>query len=136
MGRDHFREKDEAKKNQVYYRSNEKSERKHNCILSLTPPRIRPRRESGWDVFPHQLAEYQETNPGIIMTPLTTDSTVGISLPGPVSQKTRHARRSYIGNLPDGCNDDEIRDFLTGALTAVGGVTMAGEPVLSIYINR
>lgn len=119
----------------------------HNCsrditykkctrTLTLTPPRSKSRRESGWDIFPHQLAEYQERNPGTIMTPLPADPTVSVPAPGPVSQKTRHARRSYIGNLPDGCTDNEIRDFFTGALTTIGGVTMPGEPVLSIYINR
>lgn len=115
-------------------RSRDRSDRK--CIPSLTPTRTRPKRESGWDVFPHQMTEYQERNPGTIMTPQTNNTSTGLTPPGPVSQKTRHARRSYIGNLPDGCTDNEIRDFLTGALTAIGGVTMPGEPVLSIYINR
>jgi len=103
---------------------------------TLTPPRQKTRRESGWDIFPHQLAEYQERNPGTKTTPLPMNLTIGISTPGPVSQKTRHARRAYIGNLPDSCSDNEIRDFFTGALMAIGGVTMPGEPVLSIYINR
>jgi splicing factor U2AF subunit len=121
VGRDNFREKHDKKRPR---------------IPSLTPPRLRLKRESGWDIFPHQLIEYQERNPGTIMSPHLTNCTAGTSTSGPVSQKTRHARRSYIGNLPDGCTDNEIRDFFTGSLTAIGGVTMPGEPVLSIYINR
>jgi splicing factor U2AF subunit len=117
-------------------KSGKKYERKQTRIPSLTPPRIRTRRDSGWDVFPHQLVEYQTKNPGTIITPPPTNTTVGVQSAGPVSQKTRHARRSYIGNLPDGCSDDEIRDFFTGALTTIGGIMMPGEPVLSIYINR
>lgn len=118
--------------------SREITDKKRPRIPSLTPPRTRPRLESGWDVFPHQtkIIEYQERNPGTIMTAIPTNPSVGASLSGPISQKTRHARRSYIGNLPDGCTDNEIRDFFTGALSAIGGVTMPGEPVLSIYINR
>merc|ERR1712224_892850 len=119
-----------------YASSKEKYDKRRPRIPSLTPPRLRQRRESGWDIFPHQLVEYQERNPGTIMAAIPTNNTVGVSPSGPVSQKTRHARRSYIGNLPDGCTDNEIRDFFTGALTAIGGVTMPGEPVLSIYINR
>merc|ERR1712217_38912 len=70
------------------------------------------------------------------MAPILANTAVGSSIHGPVSQKTRHARRSYICNLPDGSTDNEIRDFFTGALAAIGGVATQGEPVLSIYINH
>jgi splicing factor U2AF subunit len=103
---------------------------------TVTPPKEPRSRESGWDIFPHQLDDYQKRNPGIILSSSNNISFASSSIPGPVSQKTRHARRAYIGNLPDGCTDNEIRDFFTGALMAIGGVTMPGEPVLSIYINR
>merc|ERR1712100_397448 len=116
--------------------SKNKSQKKFKRTITITPPRLKPKRQSGWDIFPHQLLEYQEKNPGTIMTPLPTDPALSVSVNGPVSQKTRHARRAYIGNLPDGCTDNEIRDFLTGALTAIGGVIVHDEPVLSIYINR
>lgn len=117
-------------------KSKNKNIKKRLRTPTLTPMRNDKSRESGWDIFPHQLEQYQKRNPGIVPSLSSSTSVVGAPIPGPVSQKTRHARRAYIGNLPDGCTDNEIRDFFTGALMAIGGVTMPGEPVLSIYINR
>ena len=60
-------------------------------------------------------------------------------------QQTRHARRIYVGNLPDGLSNKEIQDFFTSAIHTALGVKDAqhndendeiNDPILSVYINE
>ena len=57
----------------------------------------------------------------------------------PVSlQATRHARRVYVGGLPDVTSDVAVGAFFSRALVAVEGAVAdaPGEPVLNVYLNQ
>ncbi|QDZ19886.1 large subunit of U2 snRNP auxiliary factor [Chloropicon primus] len=51
------------------------------------------------------------------------------------TQATRHARRVYVGALPNGLNDQMIGQFFGQALQAVGGTKQPGSPVVNVYFN-
>lgn len=48
---------------------------------------------------------------------------------------TRHARRLYVGNLPDDTSEVQIGDFFNRALVKSKGSESGLEPVISVYIN-
>ena len=41
----------------------------------------------------------------------------------------KHARRVYVGNMPDGVSESQIGDFIYKALEVAGGCIEAGNPV-------
>ena len=53
------------------------------------------------------------------------------------SPATRHARRVYVGGIPDGATTDSIREFFNTALMAVNGTTenLEGDAVMNVYTN-
>ena len=52
-------------------------------------------------------------------------------------QFTKHARRIYIGGIPDTATSESIKSFFSTALMAVNGTTenLEGDPVLNVYVN-
>jgi len=70
----------------------------------------------------------------------------GLATPAPqqqqlaavIPQQTRHARRLYVGNLPEDVNEAEIQDFFLTCITIASGSStpLPGDPILSVYINR
>ena len=51
-------------------------------------------------------------------------------------QQTRHARRLYIGQLPEGgCTKDELRAFFNATFAAIAVAPSAGDAVLDVYLN-
>ena len=87
---------------------------------------------------------------GLGVDPSTLGGGIGVdtSTPGaraggtgtaPVSlQATRHARRVYVGGLPDVTSDVAVGAFFSRALAAVEGAVAdaPGEPVLNVYLNQ
>ena len=53
-------------------------------------------------------------------------------------QHSRHARRLYVGGLPDTATNASIQDFFSMALEAVDGAGegLEGEPVINVYVNH
>ena len=51
-------------------------------------------------------------------------------------QQTRHARRLYIGQLPEaGCTKDDLRTFFNAAFVAVAVKPPVGDAVVDVYLN-
>lgn len=48
---------------------------------------------------------------------------------------TRQARRLYVGNIPFGCTDDELREFFRSNMDTCRFVKEPGNPVLACQIN-
>lgn len=57
------------------------------------------------------------------------------SAPGGPSALTRQARRLYVGNIPFGCTDDELREFFRSNMDSCRFVKEPGNPVLACQIN-
>jgi splicing factor U2AF subunit len=74
---------------------------------------------------------------GLGLAPPTHLAAPGATAPGGAanSMATRHARRLYVGGLPPGTSDAGLGAWFVQCLTAVGGVTGDGSPVLSVYLN-
>lgn len=53
----------------------------------------------------------------------------------PLSSATRHARRVYVGNLPAGANEIELKDFIIETFAQLGGLREPGDPVVSRVFN-
>jgi hypothetical protein len=55
-----------------------------------------------------------------------------------IPQQTRHARRLYVGNLPEDVNEAEVQEFFQNCISiALGSAAPSvGDPILSVYINR
>ena len=118
---------------------------------SPTPPRRPKRRPTGFDVPPAGETGVRLPGGGLGVLPSTlggaTDAS-GAGIPGapaggtgtaPVSlQATRHARRVYVGGLPDVTSDVAVGAFFSRALVAVEGAVAdaPGEPVLNVYLNQ
>jgi hypothetical protein len=70
----------------------------------------------------------------------------GMAIPAPqqqqlaavIPQQTRHARRLYVGNLPEDVNEAEVQEFFQNCISiALGSAAPSvGDPILSVYINR
>lgn len=54
---------------------------------------------------------------------------------GSPNHATRHARRLYVGNLPQGATDLSVGDFFNRALEFARGLLGQGKPVISVYMN-
>ncbi len=52
--------------------------------------------------------------------------------------QTKHARRLYVGNLPEGLSEDDVHDFFRASIhTALGEEQETTEDhIISVYINR
>ena len=53
-------------------------------------------------------------------------------------QQTRHARRLYVGNIPEGLTDAQVHGFFHDAIAKAMGHASASDiddPILSVYIN-
>jgi len=59
---------------------------------------------------------------------------------GQVNQQTRHARRLYVGNVPEMIREDEVKAFFLECVETATGRNYRGpgevDPILSVYINR
>lgn len=54
-----------------------------------------------------------------------------------LTQQTRHARRLYVGNLPEQVTEDEIHQSFKSAIAeCLVGETLADDPILNVYINH
>lgn len=51
-------------------------------------------------------------------------------------QQTRHARRLYVGQLPENVNETEVHDFFRNCIAEALGSRDEDDPILSVYINR
>jgi len=57
---------------------------------------------------------------------------------GPVNQQTRHARRLYVGNVPEDINEAEVKQFFVECVETTTRRSWRNDddPILSVYINR
>ena len=57
---------------------------------------------------------------------------------GPVNQQTRHARRLYVGNVPEDINEPEVKQFFVECVETATRRSWRNDddPILSVYINR
>lgn len=55
-----------------------------------------------------------------------------------IPQQTRHARRLYVGNLPEDVNEAEVQEFFLTCIAVASGSSspLPADPILSVYINR
>lgn len=52
------------------------------------------------------------------------------------SQLTRHARRLYMGNIPQGLVDEVSKDFFNNTMKEMKLATGAGDPIISCLVNH
>ena len=59
---------------------------------------------------------------------------------GDISSQTRHARRIYVGNLPETIREDEVKAFFLECIERATGTDYRGpgsqDPIISVYISR
>ena len=53
-----------------------------------------------------------------------------------VPQQTRHARRLYVGNIPEGLVDHDVHDFFRDAIEKTASEPPQEDPILTVYVNR
>lgn len=93
---------------------------------------------SKWDVLP-TVEQLQQTALAVAaMLPLATAVPVTTSTTPTGIQQTRHARRLYVGNLPDGITEAIIEQAFYHAIQVAWDepVPLDDNPILNVYINH
>jgi len=90
-------------------------------------------RKSLFDVPPTPEQALQDAQ-AASMTNFTASDFSGATVSMP--QQTRHARRLYVGNLPEGMAEDELHALFRQAIDHASPEPLAEDPILSVYINQ
>lgn len=106
--------------------------------------RKRRERKSLWDVEP--TPDQLEAERAMDSARVAAGGAVGVGGLGssrpPVAsqpQQTRHARRIYVGHLPEGITDDQLGRFFLDSIAKAQGrrdATGIPDPILNVYINQ
>lgn len=80
-------------------------------------------------------------NPNVFLKPPPQGrvSIVGAGTSGDAmlsAQQTRHARRLYIGHLPEELTEDQVHEFFGSSIKKSIVEPIADDPILSVYINK
>jgi len=84
---------------------------------------------------------------GLDSAPMPSSSNASLTPSGAVvPQQTRHARRLYVGHLPENVDEAELQHFFKDCIAVATGKKPAGDfrfssededdPIISVYINR
>ena len=85
-------------------------------------------------------AAYAMKAAGTINPSFLAPTQLEAQISGAVSPQTRHARRLYVGNVPDEISEDEVNAFFLECVERCTGRDYHGpgsqDPIISVYINR
>ena len=95
--------------------------------------RKREARKSLWDVPPTPEQAALDAQQAETANFCATDFSGGTDTGLP--QQTRHARRLYLGNLPN-VQEEEVHDFFRNAIQQAMPSKLEEDPILSVYINH
>eukprot|EP00743_Colponemidia_sp_Colp-15_P001123 GILK01001235.1.p1 GENE.GILK01001235.1~~GILK01001235.1.p1 ORF type:complete len:505 (-),score=112.88 GILK01001235.1:169-1653(-) len=116
-------------------RSKEPRSKSRSRSRSRSPPRReRVKKRSNFDQppgavsnFSGPVSNFSMGPPGGVPVPMDQQQTL---------QHTRHARRVYLGNIPVGVNEGQIKDYWNVTMTAAGAASVPNDCVISVYINH
>ena len=111
--------------------------------------RARLARASKWDIPPSAeqtvMEELQKAtlastgpNPNVFLKPPPKSAMTALGGDNVLlsAQQTRHARRLYIGHLPEELSETQIHDFFKESIQKSIVEPMTDDPILSVYINQ
>eukprot|EP01138_Halocafeteria_seosinensis_P006359 gb/GECG01006501.1/.p1 GENE.gb/GECG01006501.1/~~gb/GECG01006501.1/.p1 ORF type:complete len:523 (+),score=73.62 gb/GECG01006501.1/:1-1569(+) len=149
--RSRSRERDRSSRNGDRKRddSRKRRERSEKSGSPSSGGKTRRKRSSNFDVPPNGWVPPEGWVPGMPCPPdyPPRNNLGGVDLANPVnsanapnapSQQTRHARRLYVGNLPDRVGEEQLRKYFEDVVnkSLTEPLPAGGSPVLSVYINK